>query len=149
MTSGINVVDYNTDLHITSIDARVDITRNMSYISNDVKNKLEHPECLHSEDTPAAPWLPMLLTRSYWIPSQNNTKSKLQISRIFQNFCYTWGQREMLLTHFPSKSLLINHHFLTWFLIGWWLPCQPSKSHSSYMGFNRESDVCNAMAGGY
>ena len=30
---------------------------------------LEQLERLHSEDTPAAPWLPKLLTSSYWIPS--------------------------------------------------------------------------------
>ena len=44
-----------------------------------MQNKLEQLERLRSEDTPAAPWLPILLTISYWIPSQNNTKSKSQI----------------------------------------------------------------------
>ena len=31
---------------------------------------LEQLERLRSEDTPAAPWLPILLTSSFWIPSQ-------------------------------------------------------------------------------
>ena len=32
------------------------------------------------------PWLPKLLTSSYWIPSQYKTMSKLQIQRFCQNF---------------------------------------------------------------
>ena len=37
------------------------------------KSRLEQLECLCSEDTPATPRLTILLTSSYWIPSQNNT----------------------------------------------------------------------------
>ena len=47
------------------------------------QNKLEQPECLHSENAPAAPWLPILLIH---IRSQNKTKSKLQIWKICQKF---------------------------------------------------------------
>ena len=39
------------------------------------QGELEQLECLCSEDTPAALWLPILLTSSYWIPSQNKTVS--------------------------------------------------------------------------
>ena len=46
--------------------------------------KLEHLECLRSEDTPRR----LIITHtieSYWIPSQKMTKWKLQIVKIPQN----------------------------------------------------------------
>ena len=39
--------------------------------------------------TPATPWLPKLLTSSYWIERQNKTKPKLQIYRICQNLNFS------------------------------------------------------------
>ena len=50
-----------------------------------VEVKLEQLERLRSEDTPHR----LMITHtieSYWIPSQKNTKSKLQILKIRQNF---------------------------------------------------------------
>ena len=41
----------------------------MAPIQKFSQGQLEQLECLRSEDTPAAPWLPILLTSSYWIPS--------------------------------------------------------------------------------
>ena len=37
---------------------------------------------------PTAPWLPILLASSYWIPSHNKTKSKLRICQNFKFFNY-------------------------------------------------------------
>ena len=54
----------------------------------EVHNEQEHLECLCSEETPTASWLPILL-ESYWIPSQKKTKSNLQIQRICQNFTFS------------------------------------------------------------
>ena len=34
---------------------------------------------MRSEETPPTPWLPILLSSSYWIPSQNKTKSHFWI----------------------------------------------------------------------
>ena len=42
------------------------------------KKKLEQLECLRSEDTPCHPMITHTID-SYWIQSQNLTKSKLQI----------------------------------------------------------------------
>ena len=55
------------------------------YIYRPRQFQLEQLERLHSEDTPCH----LMITHtieSYWIPSQKKTKSKLQISRICQNF---------------------------------------------------------------
>ena len=42
------------------------------------QGKLEQLERLHSEDTSRNPMITHIID-SYWIPSQNKTKSKLQI----------------------------------------------------------------------
>ena len=42
------------------------------------KKTLAQLEHLCSEDTPCCPWLPIQLSSSYWIPSQNKTKWNLQ-----------------------------------------------------------------------
>ena len=47
-------------------------------------SQLEKLELLCSEDTPAAPWLLILLTSSYWIQSQNKTKPNLKICPNFK-----------------------------------------------------------------
>ena len=47
--------------------------------------KLEQLERLRSEDTPHRLMITHT-TESYWIPSQNKTKSKLQIYKIRRNF---------------------------------------------------------------
>ena len=50
-----------------------------------IKCELEQLECLRSEDTPHRPMNTHTID-SYWNPSQNKTKSKLQVERICQNF---------------------------------------------------------------
>ena len=54
--------------------------------NNAAWEKLELERLLSEDTPPTNPWLPILLTSSYWIPSQKKTKSKLQIWRIWQNF---------------------------------------------------------------
>ena len=49
-------------------------------------------ECMHSENTPAAPWLPILLTSSYWIPSQNKVKERTRFSKSRSNTLEDLGQ---------------------------------------------------------
>ena len=41
--------------------------------------ELEQLECLHSEETPPRRLMITHTIKSYWIPSQKKTKSKLQI----------------------------------------------------------------------
>ena len=48
-------------------------------------SELEQLERLRSEDTPRRLMITHTI-KSYWIPSQEKTKSKLQILRIRQNF---------------------------------------------------------------
>ena len=51
----------------------------LSFLSNGHKQQ-EQLECLHSEDTSLCPMITSTID-SYWIPSQNMTKSNLQIKK--------------------------------------------------------------------
>ena len=50
-----------------------------------MQDELEQLERLRSEDTPAAPWLPTLLTNSYQIPSQNKVKTE-KLDKLAKNW---------------------------------------------------------------
>ena len=56
-------------------------------------------ECLRSEDTPRHPMIIHTID-SYWIPSHNKTKSKLQIQRISHKFKFLNVIKTLLATHF-------------------------------------------------
>ena len=79
-----------------------------------LKLKLEQLERLRSEDTPAAPWLPILLTSSYWIPSQKNMEiidlqlKMLQSGHDFQS------QGRMTLKICQSQTYYMRHTFSCW-----------------------------------
>ena len=51
------------------------------------ESKLEQLERLRSKDTPHRLMITHTI-KSYWIPSQKKTKSKLQIIKIRQNFIF-------------------------------------------------------------
>ena len=62
------------------------------------KGKLEQLERLHSEDTPRRLMITHTI-KSYWIPTQKKTKSKLQIWRIRQNFKFLILKQTLHATH--------------------------------------------------
>ena len=73
-------VEYSSQLFICLIGRGY-----QPFIWTKVGQQLEQLERLRSEDTPRR----LMITHtieSYWIPSQKMTKSKLQISKIRQNF---------------------------------------------------------------
>ena len=73
----------------------------LSFLPN--QKELEQLECLPSENTPAAPWLPIILV--IHIRSQVKTKSKLQIKKkIAKNSNFEILQGTLHVTHF-LKSL--------------------------------------------
>ena len=59
------------------------------------------PMITHTIDRFILDQKPILLTSSYWIPSQNKTKSNLQILRIFQTFKF-WKKKDFTCAT-PSK----------------------------------------------
>ena len=91
-------------------------------------SQLEQLERLRSEDTPGRPMIthtfdqfmldpkPILLTSSscsYWIPSQNKTKSKLQIYRICQTFNFSNFEKKLYTRH-SFWSCLIRCANMKW-----------------------------------
>ena len=74
----------------------------LSFLPNGHK-QLEQLECLHSEDTSLCPMITPTID-SYWIPSQNMTKSNLQIKKKnCQNFKFL---------NFEKKKPLYATHLL-------------------------------------
>ena len=68
-------------------------------------NELEQLERLLSEDNTRRPMITHTID-SYWIPSQNKTKSKLQIQRVCQNFKYfNFEKKTLHATHLLLKLL--------------------------------------------
>ena len=70
-------------------------------------SQLAQLECLHSEDTPCRPMITHT-NDSYWIPSQNKTKSKLQILRICQNFIFFCFEKSLYATHLLNLLDICN-----------------------------------------
>ena len=91
-----------------------------------ISSKLEQLERLRSEDNPCR----LMITHtieSYWIPSQNNTKSKLQIWWICQNFKFLNFETKHYTRH-TFWNCLIRCANMQWI---WWELLKIQSGHIS------------------
>ena len=77
---------------------------------------LEQLERLRSEDTPCRLMITHTI-KSYWIPSQKKTKSKLQIWKICQKFFWFWNGHYMWHTFWSCLIICAKMKWIRWVLL--------------------------------